>query len=149
MGLISILNEECLRPNGNDLSFVSKMKTMNKEIECLVNNPLHSPSEFAIVHYADTVKYEASCFVQKNTDKLPIDLLHCAYKSNNELIKNELKKAFETKSLSSGKRDKKGGNAVTTKFRYQLSKLMDNIEKTRTRYIRCIKPNPEKSSPTN
>ena len=33
---------------------------------------------------------------------------------------------------------------VSTKFRSQLKSLMNNIGRTRSRYIRCIKPNPEK-----
>merc|ERR1712238_354143 len=31
MGLISVLNEECIRPKGNDVAFVAKVYTMNKE----------------------------------------------------------------------------------------------------------------------
>jgi len=36
------------------------------------------------------------------------------------------------------------GRTVWTKFKTQLTDLMTNLQKTRTRYIRCIKPNPSK-----
>ena len=31
VGIISVLNEECVRPNGSDTGFVSKIKSVNKE----------------------------------------------------------------------------------------------------------------------
>jgi len=147
MGLVAILNEECVRPSGNDTSFVSKLKTVNKDISVLVNERLHRPTEFGIEHYAGPVKYNAEMFVQKNTDVLPKDLLDCACKSSNDLISTELKAKAEASAAAptTGRgRSKKSALTVGTKFRTQLTSLMANISKTRTRYIRCIKPNPEK-----
>eukprot|EP00957_Ditylum_brightwellii_P142083 10825443-Ditylum_brightwellii.AAC.1 len=46
MGLIAILNEECVRPKGNDASFVSKLKSVNSELSVLVSERLHRPTEF-------------------------------------------------------------------------------------------------------
>lgn len=133
MGLVSVLNEECLRPHGNDSSFVSKAKTINKDIDCLVKNPLHRPTEFAVSHYAGDVKYDAEHFVQKNTDNLPVDLIECACMSSNKLINTELKEASLIKGSSRGKSSK---HTVTSKFRSQLHSLMEIIGRTRSRYIR-------------
>lgn len=138
MGVIAVLNEECRRPKGNDATFVSKLKTMNKDLSCLVSERLHRPYEFAVEHYAGPVKYDATNFVQKNMDKIPNDLLDCASQSTNDIIAKELQAAAD------GKAGGKSTVTVTTNFRQQLSSLMLNISKTRTRYIRCIKPNPEK-----
>jgi len=143
MGIIAVLNEECVRPRGNDISFVSKVKTMNKDLACLTQDKLHKSEEFAIEHYAGIVKYDATNFVQKNMDTIPNDLLECACKSTNLIISTELKAAADAK-VGSSTRGKKSKLTVATKFRSQLTELMTNISKTRTRYIRCIKPNPEK-----
>eukprot|EP00592_Proboscia_alata_P008371 CAMPEP_0194358204 /NCGR_PEP_ID=MMETSP0174-20130528/5497_1 /TAXON_ID=216777 /ORGANISM="Proboscia alata, Strain PI-D3" /LENGTH=1339 /DNA_ID=CAMNT_0039128457 /DNA_START=62 /DNA_END=4081 /DNA_ORIENTATION=+ len=143
MGIISVLNEECVRPKGNDVSFVSKIKTLNKDTGCLIVDRLHRPTEFAIEHYAGAVKYDASNFVQKNTDLLPTDLINCACKSSNELINTELKAAADARPNIGGGR-KKSIQTVGEKFKAALSVLMANISKTKTRYVRCIKPNPEK-----
>jgi myosin-5 len=139
MGLISMLNEECLRPHGNDSSFVSKMKKVNQDINALVKNPLHTPTQFAIQHYAAEVVYEATNFVQKNTDTLPRDLIECANMSSNSLLKNNIKGLPEQSSGAKGRK-----LSVSSKFRSQLTSLMTNISVTKSRYIRCIKPNPEK-----
>ena len=149
IGIISVLNEECVRPKGNDTAFVSKIKTVNKEVACLVNERLHKPTEFAIEHYAGVVKYDATNFVQKNTDALPKDLINCACASSNGIINVELKAAAEAKSAGGASKSgrRRGGAAsltVGTKFKAQLTKLMGDITQTKTRYIRCIKPNPEK-----
>jgi myosin heavy subunit len=147
VGIISVLNEECIRPNGNDMGFVSKVKSVNSESAFLVSEKLHKPTEFAIQHYAGVVTYDANNFVQKNTDALPTDVIECACLSSNELIKVELKAAADEKAKAGGEKSKRGASTltVTTKFKHQLSKLMHDVTKTQTRYIRCIKPNPEKA----
>ena len=144
IGVISVLNEECVRPKGNDTAFVSKVKTVNKENMCLINEKLHKPNEFAIEHYAGPVKYDATNFVQKNTDALPNDIVECACLSTNEIIKVEIKAAADAKNSNSVSKRGAATLTVATKFKAQLTRLMADVTKTRTRYIRCIKPNPEK-----
>ena len=143
IGIISVLNEECVRPRGNDVAFVSKVKSVSKEITCLLSEKLHRATEFGIQHYAGPVTYDASNFVQKNTDALPKDLIECACLSSNDLIRVELQASVEAKE---GTLEKRGAATLTvaTKFKAQLVTLMHDVAKTRTRYIRCIKPNPEK-----
>jgi len=143
IGIISVLNEECVRPKGNDVAFVSKVKTVSKDITCLLSEKLHKPTEFGIQHYAGPVTYDSTNFVQKNTDALPKDLLECASSSTNELIRVELQAAADRKEEKTSKRGA-ATLTVATKFKAQLVTLMHDVSKTKTRYIRCIKPNPEK-----
>jgi myosin-5 len=159
MGLISVLNEECVRPRGNDISFVSKVTTMNKDSEYLIKNKRFRDFQFGIEHYAGPVTYEATNFVKKNMDNLPQDLKECAKKCSNSLIREELVREQEaptsSPSGSAAPNARAAGfrrqgssslvaSTVATKFRTQLTTLMHNIGETRTRYIRCIKPNQEK-----
>lgn len=143
IGIISVLNEECVRPKGNDVSFVSKVKEINKEVSALVSEKLHKPTEFGIEHYAGVVKYDSTMFVKKNTDTLPKDMIDCACLSSNEIIKVELKAAADAKVVTGG-RGRTSTITVATKFKSQLTSLMSDITQTKTRYIRCIKPNPQK-----
>jgi len=145
MGVLDVLNEECVRPKGNDDSFVSKVKTMNKDSESLIQGKLDRPNEFAIQHYAGPVKYDASNFIQKNMDNLPLDLLKCAVESTNPIISTELRAVLDAKeAAASAKGAKKSSLTIVSKFKRQLNHLMENVSKTRTRYIRCIKPNKDR-----
>lgn len=107
--------------------------------------------EFGINHYAGQVVYDANSFVQKNMDTLPTDLLECVKKSSNSLICEEFsKKAVEPiRSSPKPTRGRRAGGSISsqtvwTKFKTQLLSLMENISSTRTRYIRCVKPNQKK-----
>jgi myosin-5 len=150
MGLINVLNEECIRPKGSDSAFVNKVYSVNGDSDVLVKDNFFRDYQFGIKHYAGQVDYDATNFVTKNTDALPVDLAECSKKCTNDLVKalgltKDALKSDRTKSSARGR--KSGGivaNTVWTKFRNQLSDLMKNIGETRTRYIRCIKPNTQK-----
>jgi len=146
MGILDVLNEECLRPKGSNEAFVSKLKTINSDATCLIQDRLHRSCEFAVMHYAGPVKYDATMFLTKNVDSLPIDLLKCGVEfCSNSIIKTELKALLDTRIAAATSSSSRSARAVTivSKFKSQLNVLMARIGKTRTRYIRCIKPNPE------
>lgn len=144
MGLIVSLNEECVRPKGNDESFVYKIKVVQKAHDRFIDKKLHRKTEFGIKHFAGPVTYDATKFVERNMDKLPDGLMYCAATSTNSLIRDEFATlvAAHEAATSSGVRRKKATNrTVLEKFRSQLKDLMASMENTSTRYIRCIKPN--------
>lgn len=144
-GLIMVLNEECVRPKGNDESFVYKVKTIHKESGRLVSDLLHQPTEFEIRHFAGCVKYDATGFVERNTDQLPKVLLDCAVGSENALIRKGFEHTVsELEKQQSNYRRKRSANTICSKFKSQLTALMEDIKNSRTRYIRCIKPNRRK-----
>ena len=152
-GLLAMLNEECVRPKGNDREFVHKAATGNKDSKCLIKDRLMGPMDFGIHHYAGKVTYFAEGFVSRNQDTLPIDLKEAAKKSSNEIIANHLENESMNKNAgpaqatvnrgNAPRRGKSGiaGDTVWTKFRSQLNSLMKQLNETQSRYIRCIKPN--------
>eukprot|EP00986_Skeletonema_menzelii_P005796 scaffold2145_cov136-Skeletonema_menzelii.AAC.1 len=145
LGLITQLNEECVKKNGEDENFVYKFNLVNSDSSSLIQNPLHRNYEFAVRHYAAPIKYDARKFIERNLDKIPADLLKCACKSTNPLIRDEFQqlttKLEAPKSGGPKKRSEATKHFVVTKFRQQLTSLMSLIEDSRTRYIRCVKPN--------
>lgn len=168
MGLLAFLNEECVRPKGSDKTFVFKAQSLNQSNPCFFRDK-HAPDcEFGIRHYAGDVVYDATNFVVKNNDTLPSDLLECASLSINPIVANELgneammnptsagnsskskqkkrrpRTSIATTKMSSRKNSNISAETVWTKFKTQLSRLMDALSNTQTRYIRCIKPNREK-----
>lgn len=151
MGLISVLNEECVRPKGNDTAFVTKVYAMNKESDVLYKGRLFRDYEFGIKHYAGDVTYDANNFVTKNNDTLPDDLNNCRKASSNSIVSAEIvRKVGNSKPKTLASAAKRGFSrgkssiasaTVWTKFKTQLGELMVNISETRSRYIRCVKPN--------
>lgn len=154
MGLISVLNEECVRPKGNDVAFVTKVYAMNKESESLLKGRFFQDYEFGVKHYAGNVTYDANNFVSKNMDTLPSDLTACKKQSTNKIVKADVSRKVGNKpktppvaapkkrfGLSLKKKSSINSDTVWTKFKTQLGELMTNITQTRTRYIRCVKPN--------
>eukprot|EP00536_Pseudo-nitzschia_multiseries_P000942 jgi/Psemu1/234140/estExt_Genewise1.C_120009 len=148
-GVITMLNEECLRPKGNDQSFVYKVKkTHFKPAGKLISKRLHTPTEFGINHFAGCVLYDASNFVLSNMDKLHPDLIACAAKSTNALIRDEFQKLLKSieESHGTGGKNSRGSKkerhkTLLSKFQIQLKNLMSALDGTKIRYIRCIKPN--------
>jgi myosin-5 len=114
----------------------------------MIQDHLHRPYEFGIRHYAAPITYDARQFIEKNLDRIPPDLLKSACKSTNPLLREEflrLSTVLEAPSKSGGlkMRSETTKHLVFSKFKHQLTSLMSLIEKSRTRYIRCVKPNKE------
>jgi len=154
LGLIKQLNEECVRPKGNDQAFVSKALQSNKTVACLIQKRTFSPLEFGIHHYAGPVIYRAQDFVTRNTDTLPADLQAAAKACKNEILAKHLDNNKSTNmtraevkpAASKGRAPRRAksnlvADTVMTQFKNQLTALMTGLEKTKSRYIRCVKPN--------
>lgn len=153
-GLLAMLNEECVRPKGTDEAFVQKALAGNKNSPCLLINKTNRQG-FGIHHYAGKVLYDGEGFVQSNQDTLPSDLMEAALNSQNEILAKHMTNdsCINFKSADSDepkraapKRAKSNLVAPTvwTKYKGQLTSLMTNLQKTNSRYIRCIKPNKAK-----
>lgn len=149
LGLIKQLNEECVRPKGNDAAFVSKALKSNNKVPCLIQKRTFGPLEFGIHHFAGPVVYKAQDFVTRNTDTLPGDIKKAAEACKNEILSKHLSNNSSTnqvkKATSEGgpkrARSNLSADTVMTQFKNQLSSLMTGLESTKSRYIRCVKPN--------
>lgn len=162
MGIIAVLNEECMRPMGNDDAFASKLATLHAKHPDFSIPRIGGRGRFSIRHYAGPVTYTADGFLEKNKDTLPDDLGVVMMGSTQDLFA-ELFAASgpdgatgaaaepdpERAAKKGGRGSKKGGSlvqqTVSTKFKTQLANLMETIGATSVQYVRCIKPNSEKS----
>jgi myosin V len=156
MGIISLLNEELMRPKGNEESFMSKVSSLHKDdMAHVIEFPRTSRTQFLIKHYAAPVMYESVGFLEKHKDSLLPDLSELMRGSSKPFIaalfepKPEPKVA-EAAPVRGGARKRAGGGALTlstvgTQFKESLAELMTTIQATKVHYVRCIKPNPVKS----
>ena len=91
---------------------------------------------FGVEHYAGTVKYDSTTFIDKNRDALTQDLVD-AVLGGKHLVASAL---FADRKTASHKTPP----TVAKQFRANLKSLLDTISLCRPHYVRCLKPNEEK-----
>ncbi|XP_028662540.1 unconventional myosin-Ic isoform X2 [Erpetoichthys calabaricus] len=146
-GIISILDEECLRPgDASDLTFLEKLENTLGGHAHFVTHKLADGKtrkvlgreEFRLLHYAGEVNYNVNGFLDKNNDLLFRNLKEVICQSENKI----LNKVFDRGELS----DKKRPETAATQFKNSLAKLMEILMSKEPSYVRCIKPNDAKQS---
>ncbi|XP_039218706.1 unconventional myosin-Ih isoform X3 [Crotalus tigris] len=144
-GIISILDEECLRPGeATDLSFLEKLEEKVGDHAHFVTRKLADQKtrksidwvDFRLLHYAGEVTYCTVGFLEKNNDLLYRNLKEVLCNSKNGI----LKECFCPSELHNRRRPE----TVATQFKTSLSSLIDILMSKEPSYIRCIKPNGEK-----
>eukprot|EP00403_Amphidinium_massartii_P028590 CAMPEP_0178393170 /NCGR_PEP_ID=MMETSP0689_2-20121128/12050_1 /TAXON_ID=160604 /ORGANISM="Amphidinium massartii, Strain CS-259" /LENGTH=1441 /DNA_ID=CAMNT_0020013755 /DNA_START=60 /DNA_END=4385 /DNA_ORIENTATION=- len=144
MGIIAMLNEECVRPKGSDENFVSKLTTVHKADPAFAVPRIGAQKEvqFSIKHYAGVVMYTATGWLERNKDTLSEDVILLLRRSRNPLIASLFPVPLSDETTAPGKG---ASNTVASKFKTSLVQLMETIGQTSTQYVRCIKPNKNKS----
>jgi myosin heavy subunit len=79
LGLITSLNEECVRPQGKASSFVYKLKMLHNDSKHLLVDRLQRQCEFGIKHFAGAVTYDASEFLKVSAKK---SWIHAGWKEH-------------------------------------------------------------------
>jgi myosin protein heavy chain len=70
MGILSLLDEECLFPKATDRTYVDKLITSHATHPKFGKPSFKSNYDFSIVHYAGKVDYSAEQWLMKNMDPL-------------------------------------------------------------------------------
>ncbi|KAF6299167.1 myosin heavy chain 8 [Rhinolophus ferrumequinum] len=153
MGIFSILEEECMFPKATDTSFKNKLydqhlgKSANFQKPKVVKGK--AEAHFSLVHYAGTVDYNITGWLDKNKDPLNDTVVGLYQKSSMKTLAS----LFSTYSTSEAdgstkKAAKKKGSSfqtVSALFRENLNKLMSNLRSTHPHFVRCIIPNETKT----
>uniref|UniRef100_A0A3P9CT22 Myosin heavy chain, fast skeletal muscle n=1 Tax=Maylandia zebra TaxID=106582 RepID=A0A3P9CT22_9CICH len=151
MGIFSILEEECMFPKASDTTFKNKLHDQHLgKTKCFEKpKPAKGKAEahFALVHYAGTVDYNITGWLDKNKDPLNDSVVQLYQKSSNKLL--ALLYAAHAGAAGGGKKGgkKKGGSfqTVSALFRENLAKLMTNLRSTHPHFVRCLIPNESKT----
>uniref|UniRef100_A0A8C3IID6 Myosin heavy chain 2 n=1 Tax=Chrysemys picta bellii TaxID=8478 RepID=A0A8C3IID6_CHRPI len=151
MGIFSILEEECMFPKATDVSFKNKLydQHLGKSNNFQKPKPVKGKAEahFALVHYAATVDYNISGWLDKNKDPLNETVVGLYQKSSLKLL-SFLYSNYTGDSGGSKKGAKKKGGSfqtVSAVFRENLNKLMTNLRSTHPHFVRCLIPNETKT----
>uniref|UniRef100_A0A3Q1G1K9 Myosin-8-like n=1 Tax=Acanthochromis polyacanthus TaxID=80966 RepID=A0A3Q1G1K9_9TELE len=127
MGIFSILEEECMFPKATDGSFKNKLYDQHLGKNSIFQKPKpskgKSEAHFSLVHYAGTVDYNTSGWLEKNKDPLNDTVVQLYQKASLKL----LSQLFATYASEN------------------LNKLMANLRSTHPHFVRCIIPNETKT----
>jgi len=151
MGLLAILEEESLFPKATDLTFAAKLheNLLGKSENFQKANPKPDPhAHFAVIHYAATVSYNLTGWLEKNKDPLNDTVVELMKNGSNALLvkcfEDHPGQPLEAKKDSGGGRKKGGGKTVSSFYKGQLDDLMKTLYATEPSFIRCVVPNTHK-----
>lgn len=158
-GVFALLDEELKLPKCTDLTFLAKVeKEHNNKPNGRFKRDFRMKAElFEIRHFAGTVTYDVTNFLEKNRDKMH-DYLE-------DLIQSSLRSRFAetmllhgprvganapiaTPGKPSGRASMTGGSAqsatIVSRFSKQLNDLMVLLGMSEPHFVKCIKPNNSK-----
>uniref|UniRef100_A0AAY4AQ50 Myosin-7 n=1 Tax=Denticeps clupeoides TaxID=299321 RepID=A0AAY4AQ50_9TELE len=150
MGIMSILEEECMFPKASDATFKAKLydnhlgKSSNFQKPRIVKGK--AEAHFALVHYAGTVDYNINNWLVKNKDPLNETVVGLYQKSSLKLLSILF---VNYAAMADGKKEKKKKGSsfqtVSALHRENLNKLMTNLRSTHPHFVRCLIPNETKT----
>ncbi|XP_077183720.1 myosin-4 [Paroedura picta] len=152
MGIFSILEEECMFPKATDVSFKNKLydQHLGKSNNFQKPKPGKGKAEahFALVHYAGTVDYNITGWLDKNKDPLNETVVQLFQKSSMKTLALLFVDRPADAEGGGKKAAKKKGSSfqtVSALFRENLNKLMTNLRSTHPHFVRCLIPNETKT----
>uniref|UniRef100_A0A8C8SEQ1 Myosin-7B n=1 Tax=Pelusios castaneus TaxID=367368 RepID=A0A8C8SEQ1_9SAUR len=151
LGILSILEEECMFPKASDMSF--KAKLYDNHIGKSPNFQKPRPDKkrkyeahFELVHYAGVVPYNIIGWLDKNKDPLNETVVGVFQKSQNKLLACLYESYVSSSSGVKEKRKKAASfQTVSQLHKENLNKLMTNLRATQPHFVRCIIPNETKT----
>ncbi|XP_059920754.1 unconventional myosin-Ih [Gadus macrocephalus] len=144
-GIISILDEECLRPgDATDLTFLERLEEKMGDHPHFVTHRLADITtrktldrgDFRLLHYAGEVTYCVVGFLDKNNDLLYKNIKDLMGQSKNSIVRE----VFGNADADSRRRPE----TVATQFKSSLLKLTESLLAKDAWYVRCLKSNESK-----
>merc|ERR1712127_77600 len=150
MAFLAIFEEESLFPKATDATFAEKLMTNLLGKWTQFAKPSNRPdpdAHFAVIHYAATVSYNLTGWLEKNKDPLNDTIVELIKNGGNELaiacFKDHPGQPMEAPKNEERKKGK-GSKTVSSYFKGQLDDLMGVLYKTHPHFIRCVVPNTHK-----
>merc|ERR1712102_194243 len=150
MALLAIFEEGSLFPKATDQTFCEKLHAnlLGKWANFAKPNPRPDPdAHFAVIHYAATVSYNLTGWLEKNKDPLNDTIVEMIKNGSNSLaiqcFADHPGQPLEAPKDQDRKK-KGGGKTVSSYFKGQLDDLMTTLYKTEPHFIRCVVPNTHK-----
>lgn len=147
IGIFDLLDEESKLPTPSSTHFTVEVHNkyskhfrldVPRKSKLKSHRELRDDEGFLIRHFAGGVVYTTSQFIEKNNDALHSSLAFLIQECKNKFIQNLFSSETETIKQNTGKLN---FISVGSKFRTQLTGLLEKLRSTGTNFIRCVKPN--------
>nr|CRZ24364.1 BMA-MYO-5 [Brugia malayi] len=161
LGIISMLDEECIVPKASDFTLAQKVNDQHLGKHPNFQKPKppkgkQASAHLAIVHYAGTVRYNVTDWLEKNKDPLNDTAVGVLKANAGMVLMTQIWEDYKTQEdmtnlAKEGKTSRKKGKSssfmtVSMIYRESLNNLMTMLYKTYPHFIRCIIPNEKKQS---
>merc|ERR1711963_816064 len=153
MGVWAILEEETLFPKSSDKTFEDKLKSQllgKAPPFAKPQSKTDKNAHFAIIHYAGTVSYNVTGWLEKNKDPVNDTVVDVLKQGSNALLVHLWREhpgqsnPPEEDKGAKKKRKGSGPKTVTSVYLVQLAELMGTLHSTEPHFIRCLVPNTHK-----
>ncbi|KAM6926565.1 unconventional myosin-Va-like [Lycodopsis pacificus] len=155
LGVLDLLDEECKMPKGSDDTWAQKLYNTLLKQNAHFDKPRMSNRAFIVHHFADKVEYQCDGFLEKNKDTVNEEQINVLKKSkvdwllklfeDDEKATSSRNKRKPTATGRAGQTQRDNKKTVGLQFRQSLHLLMETLNATSPHYVRCIKPNDDKS----
>ncbi|WWD16464.1 hypothetical protein CI109_100890 [Kwoniella shandongensis] len=154
IGILSLLDEECIMPKATDLTFTEKVQNLWETPRGA--SPQHPGSAkfkatrfgagFVVKHYAGDVEYRTTGWLEKNKDPINEAVARLLAQSEIPSIATLFAEySEEAAAVGVHKKVKRGAfRTVGQRHKEQLGQLMQQLSSTQPHFVRCIVPNSEK-----
>uniref|UniRef100_G1RYH6 Myosin-6 n=1 Tax=Nomascus leucogenys TaxID=61853 RepID=G1RYH6_NOMLE len=145
MGIMSILEEECMFPKATDMTFKAKLYDNHLGKSNNFQKPRNikgkQEAHFSLIHYAGTVDYNILGWLEKNKDPLNETVVALYQKSSLKLMATLFSSYASADTGKQGTSEGTKGQGPAE----NLNKLMTNLRTTHPHFVRCIIPNERKA----
>ncbi|CDO73933.1 hypothetical protein BN946_scf185016.g90 [Trametes cinnabarina] len=166
IGVLSLLDEECIMPKATDLTFTNKLHSIwaseppaGEEAHpgTFKYEPARFEQGFIVHHYAGRVEYRTDGWLEKNKDPLNDNLTRVLAASSERYIASLFAEysdapmpnttggtsnALYAMTIGKKRGAKKGAfRTVAQRHKEQLASLMSQLQATQPHFVRCIVPN--------
>ncbi|KAB0792987.1 hypothetical protein PPYR_12607 [Photinus pyralis] len=152
VGILHLLDDESNFPKASDHSFLEKCH-YNHALNEFYCRPRVGGREFAIRHFAGQVWYSVEGFLDKNRDVLRPEIVELLASSKEPLVSaiaRPLLNQAQMRTLPKGANGrfvtmKPRTPTVAARFGDSLHQLLESMARCQPWFVRCIKPNNDKS----
>ncbi|XP_076616596.1 unconventional myosin-XVB [Chaetodon auriga] len=144
-GILRILDDQTCLPQATDHTFLQKCHYHhgNSSYYAKPKNPL---PVFTVYHYAGAVTYQVHNFLNKNHDQFRTEVVELFARSRSKMVSELFRKVqdgfIQQRELGwRGRGLRQQPSTAASHFLQSLNELTTRLERCKTTFIRCLKPN--------